>query len=51
MKMTSSPFWWPEECKKEESMSLHCQQADIFQLLRGIMLFLPSCTNLPGTND
>ncbi|XP_060756098.1 ribonucleases P/MRP protein subunit POP1 isoform X2 [Neoarius graeffei] len=36
MKMTSSPFWWPEECKKEESMSLHCQQADIFQLLRGV---------------
>ncbi|MCI4391374.1 hypothetical protein PGIGA_G00133550 [Pangasianodon gigas] len=36
IKMTSSPFWWPEECKKEESMSLHRQQTDVFQLLRGV---------------
>lgn len=35
-RMTSSPFWWPEECKKEESMSLHRQQTDVFQLLRGV---------------
>ncbi|XP_058233035.1 ribonucleases P/MRP protein subunit POP1 isoform X1 [Hemibagrus wyckioides] len=35
-KTTSSPFWWPEECKKEENMSLHRQQTDVFQQLRGV---------------
>ncbi|KAI5620875.1 ribonucleases P/MRP protein subunit POP1 [Silurus asotus] len=40
----SSHFWWPEECKKEESMSLHRQQTDIFQLLKGIN----STVELPG---
>lgn len=47
--MASSPFWWPEECKKEESMSLHRKQTDIFQLLRGF-LFLPTHTYLSRPN-
>ncbi|TSK20265.1 Ribonucleases P/MRP protein subunit POP1 [Bagarius yarrelli] len=43
-KTTLSPFWWPEECKKEESMSLHRQQTEILQLLRGVY----STTELPA---
>ncbi|XP_066532885.1 ribonucleases P/MRP protein subunit POP1 [Hoplias malabaricus] len=33
---SSSDFWWPAECKDMEKMSLHKQQADVFQLLRGV---------------
>ncbi|XP_053343428.1 ribonucleases P/MRP protein subunit POP1 [Clarias gariepinus] len=36
IKMAASAFWWPEECKKGESMSLHRQQTDVFQTLSGI---------------
>ncbi|XP_072547652.1 ribonucleases P/MRP protein subunit POP1 [Salminus brasiliensis] len=32
----TSPFWWPQHCKNKESMSLHHQQADVFQLLRDV---------------
>ncbi|KAI4881778.1 hypothetical protein NFI96_011476, partial [Prochilodus magdalenae] len=40
----TSPFWWPEQCKNKNSMSLHQQQADIFQVLRG----LHSTSELPA---
>ncbi|XP_062841503.1 ribonucleases P/MRP protein subunit POP1 [Trichomycterus rosablanca] len=31
-----SLFWWPEESKNKDSMFLNQQQADVFQLLRGV---------------
>ncbi|GAA6098880.1 ribonucleases P/MRP protein subunit POP1 [Tachysurus ichikawai] len=52
-KSTASPFWWPEACKEEDTMSLHRQQADVFQLLRGIdaMAELPAGCVLGLTVD
>ncbi|KAL7835658.1 hypothetical protein SRHO_G00280050 [Serrasalmus rhombeus] len=40
----TSPFWWPEQCKNKESMTLHQQQADVFRLLKG----LHSTSELPA---
>ncbi|XP_007234784.3 ribonucleases P/MRP protein subunit POP1 [Astyanax mexicanus] len=33
---STSSFWWPQHCKNKDSMSLHKQQADVFQLLKGV---------------
>ncbi|KAG7470041.1 hypothetical protein MATL_G00135510 [Megalops atlanticus] len=35
-KTETSCFWWPEHCKEEGNMSLHREQANIFQLLKGV---------------
>ncbi|XP_061571759.1 ribonucleases P/MRP protein subunit POP1 [Cololabis saira] len=35
-KSQPSPLWWPEHCKDETKMDLHKQQAEIFNLLKGI---------------
>ncbi|XP_054476838.1 ribonucleases P/MRP protein subunit POP1 [Anoplopoma fimbria] len=35
-KSQPSSLWWPEHCKNESKMDLHQQQADVFQLLKGI---------------
>ncbi|KAL0963312.1 hypothetical protein UPYG_G00304480 [Umbra pygmaea] len=30
-----SPFWWPDHCKDNRNMSLHQQQASVFNVLQG----------------
>ncbi|XP_036395476.1 ribonucleases P/MRP protein subunit POP1 [Megalops cyprinoides] len=35
-KTETSCFWWPEHCKEEGNMSLHREQANVFQLLKGV---------------
>ncbi|KAM9310736.1 ribonucleases P/MRP protein subunit POP1 isoform 2-T2 [Pholidichthys leucotaenia] len=52
-KSQSSPFWWPQHCIDENKMKLHQQQADIFNLLKGVYSSgeLPSGTVLGLTVD
>ncbi|XP_042279648.1 ribonucleases P/MRP protein subunit POP1 [Thunnus maccoyii] len=35
-KSQPSSLWWPEHCKDESKMILHQQQADVFNILKGI---------------
>ncbi|KAJ8290957.1 hypothetical protein GJAV_G00019650 [Gymnothorax javanicus] len=32
----ASCFWWPKHCKDESNMSLHREQADLFNILKGL---------------
>lgn len=38
-KSQSSSLWWPEHCKDESKMNLHQQQADVYHILKGLLLF------------
>ncbi|XP_031676963.1 ribonucleases P/MRP protein subunit POP1-like isoform X2 [Oncorhynchus kisutch] len=35
-KSRPSPFWWPDHCRDDCNMSLHQQQAGVFNMLRGV---------------
>ncbi|CAL8247944.1 unnamed protein product [Lota lota] len=35
-KAQASPLWWPQHCKDQAQMTLHRQQAEVFQTLKGI---------------
>ncbi|XP_059195587.1 ribonucleases P/MRP protein subunit POP1 [Centropristis striata] len=35
-KSQPSSLWWPEHCKSESKMNVHQQQADVFNILKGI---------------
>lgn len=39
-KCQASSLWWPEHCKDEGKMNLHRQQADVYQLLKGLFVFV-----------
>ncbi|KAM4633237.1 ribonucleases P/MRP protein subunit POP1 [Polymixia lowei] len=49
----TSSLWWPEHCQDESKMTLHRQQADVFQILKGIYSTgeVPSGTVLGLTVD
>lgn len=42
-KSQSSPLWWPEHCKDENKMNLHQQQADVYHILKGLLLLYSQC--------
>uniref|UniRef100_A0A3B4F799 POP1 homolog, ribonuclease P/MRP subunit n=1 Tax=Pundamilia nyererei TaxID=303518 RepID=A0A3B4F799_9CICH len=50
---TTCSLWWPQHCSDEAKMTLHQQQADIFNILKGIYSTaeLPSGTVLGLTVD
>ncbi|XP_030226745.1 ribonucleases P/MRP protein subunit POP1 isoform X2 [Gadus morhua] len=35
-KAQASPLWWPQHCKDQAQMTLHRQQAEVFQTLKGV---------------
>ncbi|XP_073341197.1 ribonucleases P/MRP protein subunit POP1 [Pagrus major] len=35
-KSQPSSLWWPDHCKDESKMNVHKQQADVYQILKGI---------------
>ncbi|XP_055766839.1 ribonucleases P/MRP protein subunit POP1-like isoform X1 [Salvelinus fontinalis] len=35
-KSRPSPFWWPDHCRDDCNMSLHQQQAGVFNMLKGV---------------
>nr|XP_046190398.1 ribonucleases P/MRP protein subunit POP1-like [Oncorhynchus gorbuscha] len=37
-KSRPSPFWWPDHCRDDCNMSLHQQQAGVFNMLKGEFL-------------
>lgn len=39
-KSQPSSLWWPEHCKDESKMHLHRQQADVYHILKGLVLFV-----------
>ncbi|XP_062394520.1 ribonucleases P/MRP protein subunit POP1 [Sardina pilchardus] len=43
-KSGQSCFWWPEYSNQEQNMALHREQADVFQLLKGVY----SSTEIPA---
>lgn len=39
-KSQPSSLWWPEHCKDKTKMNLHQQQADVYHILKGLLLFI-----------
>lgn len=39
-KSQPSSLWWPEHCKDESKMNLHQQQADVYRILKGAVVFV-----------